>query len=212
MKMSFAVDETIELQLVHLDNTQLLFELFECNQFHLQSWRHDPDTWKRISDVTSFIENCQAQYADCKLPTCTIHYQHNLVGLISLSHLLSNEHKDSISLDRGKNQTITSVFRSRELSYWLAKKYQGQGIITRSAAFMTDLAFEDLSVEEVCIICNPKNERSCAIADRLCFEHESLQTQAAHRFNATFDLSTYSLRKSQWQQLGTRKKLIEGCV
>jgi RimJ/RimL family protein N-acetyltransferase len=58
----------------------------------------------------------------------------------------------------------------REIGYWVAASHQGRGVITEAAAALTRVAFLVDDVRRVEIHCDPRNERSCAVARRLGYE------------------------------------------
>ncbi|HEU4405801.1 MAG TPA: GNAT family protein [Polyangiaceae bacterium] len=58
----------------------------------------------------------------------------------------------------------------REIGYWVAAAHEGRGLITEAVAALTRVAFFADGVRRVEIHCEPRNERSCAVARRLGYE------------------------------------------
>jgi RimJ/RimL family protein N-acetyltransferase len=59
-----------------------------------------------------------------------------------------------------------------DLSYWIHPSAQGQGYISEAVQLLTAVAFETLHAQRVAIACEPRNERSRRVAERLGFVRE----------------------------------------
>lgn len=62
-----------------------------------------------------------------------------------------------------------------EIGYWCHSEYVGRGIITRSAAALTDLALSLPGVTRVEIHCDEANTRSAAVARRLGYRLDRVE-------------------------------------
>jgi len=60
---------------------------------------------------------------------------------------------------------------AREIGYWISKGHTQQGFATESGAALTTVAFEIDGVERVEIHCDPRNQASARVAEKLGFEH-----------------------------------------
>jgi len=60
---------------------------------------------------------------------------------------------------------------AREIGYWIGKAYTRQGFATESSAALTTVAFEIDGVDRVEIHCDPENEASARVAEKLGFVH-----------------------------------------
>lgn len=63
---------------------------------------------------------------------------------------------------------------SFEIGYWVRENMQGQGYITEAVQGITQFAFEVLRAERVEIRCDPRNERSAAVARRAGYSEEGI--------------------------------------
>jgi RimJ/RimL family protein N-acetyltransferase len=54
-----------------------------------------------------------------------------------------------------------------EIGYWVCSRYQGNGYITEAAGALTTWGFDFLRLARLEIRCDPRNQRSVAVAERL---------------------------------------------
>ncbi|HEX2980060.1 MAG TPA: GNAT family protein, partial [Anaerolineaceae bacterium] len=66
---------------------------------------------------------------------------------------------------------------AREIGYWIHKDYVNQGLATEVSAALTRVAFEIDLVQRVEIHCDPRNQRSAAVARKLGYTHEGTLRQ-----------------------------------
>lgn len=63
---------------------------------------------------------------------------------------------------------------SATLSYWLAKPFTGQGLMTESVKLITKFAFERLKLNRLELLVSIHNEKSAAVARRCGFVEEGI--------------------------------------
>ncbi|WP_298772575.1 GNAT family protein [uncultured Fibrobacter sp.] len=63
---------------------------------------------------------------------------------------------------------------SATLSYWLAKPFTGQGLMTESVKLITKFAFERLKLNRLELLVSVHNEKSAAVARRCGFVEEGI--------------------------------------
>jgi len=61
----------------------------------------------------------------------------------------------------------------REIGYWIGQPYANKGLATESTAALTRVAFEINGVERVEIRCDPRNQASARVAEKLGYTHRS---------------------------------------
>ncbi|CAN5758068.1 GNAT family N-acetyltransferase [soil metagenome] len=59
-----------------------------------------------------------------------------------------------------------------EIGYWCRTKFTGQGYTTEAVRGITSFAFDFLGANRLEIQCDPRNQRSRCVAERLPFQHE----------------------------------------
>lgn len=95
-------------------------------------------------------------------------------------------------------------FETWEFGYVFNKTYQGQGYATESAKVLIDYAFTNLDVRRITACCNPKNDASWILLERLHFRREGLQLQNIYfKKNPEgnpiwLDTYMYALLQSEW--------------
>jgi RimJ/RimL family protein N-acetyltransferase len=61
-----------------------------------------------------------------------------------------------------------------EIGYWVRTGYEGQGYVTEAVQALTEFAFNEFGAKRVEIMCDAKNTRSAAVAERLGYELEGI--------------------------------------
>ncbi len=62
---------------------------------------------------------------------------------------------------------------AREIGYWIGRPYANKGLATESTGALTRVAFEVNRVERIEIRCDPRNQASARVAEKLGFTHRS---------------------------------------
>ena len=95
-------------------------------------------------------------------------------------------------------------FNTYELGYVFNRKFQGQGYATESAKAVLDYAFKELGARRVIAMCNPKNEASWKLLERLILRREGHLLQNIY-FKTDdnnepiwLDTYEYAILKSEW--------------
>ncbi|MDI9515163.1 MAG: GNAT family N-acetyltransferase [Clostridiaceae bacterium] len=95
-------------------------------------------------------------------------------------------------------------FDTWELGFVFNRKYQGKGYATEGARALLDYAFTHLGARRIIAMCNPKNERSWKLLERLHMRREGLLLQNIYfetdRNGAPIWLDTYeyAILKEEW--------------
>jgi len=83
-----------------------------------------------------------------------------------------------------------------EIGYWLAKDFEGKGIITQACKLLLQYAFNDLNLNRLEIRCAAENNRSRAIPERLGFTLEGILRQSVWRHDRFYDMAIYGMLNS----------------
>jgi len=177
--LRWVVDDEVELRLLEERHTELVYETVRENRAYLAEWlswaREEPAPEK----TRAFIRSALERFAHRNGMTLGIWYQGTFVGIISYVYIRWRD-------------------RRTEIGYWLAKAYQGRGIITRAVRALCQYAFEELGLNRVEIRCATGNIRSCAIAERVGFTREGVMRQYAAREGGFDDMALYGLLAEEW--------------
>lgn len=96
--------------------------------------------------------------------------------------------------------------RAFEIGYWLRRSAEGQGYASETVRLLTRLAFEGLEARRVAINCDPRNDRSRRVAERLGFvlegrlRHTMLDSAGQPRDQLVFSLipDDYARVEARW--------------
>jgi len=88
--------------------------------------------------------------------------------------------------------------RKVELGYWIARDFQGRGIVTAACRLLITYLLRDLALNRVEIHCATGNHKSCAIPQRLGFEHEGILRDGQLCCGKYQDLKIYGMLQRDW--------------
>lgn len=170
----------LTLRLLAENDAQELFRVVDENRAHLAAWLPWVGANRTVADSLTFIRFVRAQFLASSGLSLAIFVQTELAGIITLR-----------SLDWQN--------RSGEIGYWLAKKFEGKGIMHAACRAVLQSAFRRLALQRVVIRCAPANRRSAAIPERIGFVKEGVARGAELLNGAFIDLTVYSLLSSEWK-------------
>jgi len=103
-------------------------------------------------------------------------------------------HCDGRFLGNSGMHNIDWAIPSFELGYWLRDGAEGQGFAREAVRRLTKFAFDDLRANRVEIRCDPRNQRSRLVAERLGFLYEGcLRNSRRDPDGSPRDTSVYAL-------------------
>lgn len=168
------INEDIYLKQLELEDSQSLFELVDKNRDYLREWLPWLDYNKEVKDSRDFIISCKEKYEGNKCFEMGIWYKNQLAGVVGIHEIdWQNE--------------ITSI------GYWIAKDFQGLGLITQSLKFIIDHAFEELKLKKIQIKCAVENQKSRNIPEKLGFEYVGTNELAENLYGKLVDHAVYEL-------------------
>lgn len=173
------VDQNIKLRLFQTQDSPKLYQLINENRNHLRKWIPWVDNVTTPYLCDSIILIWQQQFAEKSAINLGIFYNDELVGSIGL-HQIDWHNK----------------FAS--IGYFLAKKAEGRGIITRTVRSTLHYAFMDLGLNRVEIRCGLNNKKSRAIPERLGFVIEGRIREGENLSGYFQDLVLYSMLARDW--------------
>jgi ribosomal-protein-serine acetyltransferase len=180
--LRIAVDDGIELRPWRLEDAELLYVTVGANREQLEEWLPWPSTMQSASDEAAFIRTTLGWLATGEGLGCAIVVDRGLAGGIMLNK-------------------IDQINKSTELGYWLAERFVGRGVMTRSTQALTSFAFEELGLHRVVIRAVAGNARSRAIPMRLGFTHEGTERESNVLNGEFINLETYSMLSTEWVPL-----------
>jgi ribosomal-protein-serine acetyltransferase len=85
-----------------------------------------------------------------------------------------------------------------EIGYWIAKEFEGRGLVTAASRALIDHAFRQLGVHRIVISAASANLRSRTIPERLGFTREGVLREAGKGRHGFHDLVVYGLLDRGW--------------
>lgn len=173
------VDEGIGLELLELRHADELYAVTDKNREHLRRWLPWVDATTSSEVTRGFIKMTLTQVAENNGFNTAIVVEGRIAGVIGY-------------------HGINWPNRAASLGYWLAKEFEGRGIMTRCVRAYVGHAFQKLGLNRVEIRCATDNHRSCAIPERLGFTLEGTSREAEWVNDHFVDHSIYGIVAADW--------------
>jgi ribosomal-protein-serine acetyltransferase len=175
------IRDGVYLALLEERHAAAIFTVVNRDRALLRKWLPWVDLTRATADTLKFVKTTLAQFADNEGLTAGIWSGNEYAGTIGT-------HK------------IDWLNRKVEIGYWLAAKFQGQGIVTGACRLFIEHAFKEWKLNRVEIRCAPANKKSCAIPERLGFQLEGVlrKTQLVNR--KYLDSNVYGMLASDWKR------------
>ena len=162
-----------------LDDAQALFDLIDANRDHLRPWMIWEHTTKSVDDTRTFIQSCLDAPID--IEGNGIWVAGDLAGGIGIE--------------------IDTLSNSGEVGYWLAKPYEGRGVITRACERFFDMAFDELGLHRMELQAASENARSRAVAERLGMREEGIWRDGMRVVDGYLDAVGYGILEDEWRRV-----------
>lgn len=179
MSFRLPIDQEVELAVLGPNDAQKLFELTQQNIHHLKEWFMWAHQIKNVADSASFIDESRQKLKSNRAFDAGIWLSGTLVGAIGFH---------PINWDN----------RFVEIGYWIAKPFQGRGLMTRSVTAILQYAYQELQLNRVEICVAVQNQRSRAVAERLGFQLEGFEREGQFLNGEYVDVACYSLLAREW--------------
>lgn len=179
-RFRFAVDGGPILVLLERDDAEELASLVAENAEHLGPWFPWVDG-ASVETTRAFIEQraLPALGAGRGFETAIV-WDGRIVGTFGVH---------SVDLGVGAG----------ELGYWLARPFEGRGLVTRAARAVTGMLFEERGFSRVEVRADADNVRSRAVPERLGFRHEATLRRSLWNGSAAVDVAVYGVLRDEWR-------------
>lgn len=182
------IDQDLELRLIQLHDSLLLFQLVDENRRHLRTWLSWVDYLLFPQQCVPLIRQWLFEYVNSTGLRAGIFYRGKLAGCIELAN-------------------IDFFNRHASIGYFLGKKHEGKGIMTRSVKALINYSFYRLHLNRLEIRVGKKNIRSRAVAKRLGFRMEGIIRQGELLHGRFHDIVIYGLLKKEWAKTNQGKSV-----
>src|SRR5690606_6463363 len=146
-------EDGMHLSLFERSDAGTLFKVIDENREHLGEWLKFPSMTRTENDSLQFIERVRLRFARDEGYWLGIWNDNELLGSIGFLY-------------------IDQENRKSEIGYWLDKRHEGKGIISKSIKVLLDHAFNKLNINKIEIGVAEDNFKSRAIPEKLGFTEE----------------------------------------
>jgi ribosomal-protein-serine acetyltransferase len=176
----FQIDDEIELRPFVESDAEEIFNVVIANIEHLHTFLHWATEDFSLETALDFIRRSQIAADEKESQGFGIFLNGKLVGTIGF-----------VKFNWTSKRT--------EIGYWIAREYEGRGIITRCCRELINYAFGKLEMHRVEIRCATENSRSCAIPEKFNFKLEGILRQSEWRHTRFLDMAIYGMLKEEWE-------------
>lgn len=177
--LGIRIDDDTSLHRLEEQHAGRLFALVNANRDRLRQWLPWLDQNTTVEHTRAFIKVTQQQFAEGSGFACGVWHRGDLAGVVGLHYI---DHANRIT----------------GIGYWVAKAYEGQGLVTRACAALLDHVFGKLLLNCVEIRCAVDNTRSRAVPERLGFKQEGILRSRQWLYDRFVDHAVYSMLASDW--------------
>ena len=157
--------------IIHTDANDL-FCLVDTNREYLKNWLPWLDYNTSVSDYESFITKSLQDYANRKSMVFVIIHEDKICGVCGFNSF---------------NNTIKAGY----IGYWIARQYQGKGLITKSCQELETIGFQKLNLNKIEIHAATDNYKSRNVAIRLGYIHTGKLLAAEWLYSKYVDHEIY---------------------
>ena len=151
---TFDLGDSVTLRPFVQKDSPLIYAAVKANYDHLRTFLH----WvtPEFSKLTAkeFVRRSQADARAMAAGTWGIFCGEELAGIVGYVK-------------------VNWASRHTEIGYWIAKEFEGHGLITRVTQTLIDHSFNELDLHRIEIHCAKTNRRSRAVPERLGFKRET---------------------------------------
>jgi ribosomal-protein-serine acetyltransferase len=177
---SAPVRDGFELRLLEERHAPALFKVVERERAHLREWLPWVDATKSEEDSLSFIRSVLEQFVTNHGFAAGVWNGERLAGTVGLHR-------------------IDWLNRRVEIGYWLAREFQGRGVMTDACRAVVTHVFGELDLNRVEIRCATGNTKSSAIPRRLGFTLDGTLRDAQFVNGRHHDLLVFGMLKRDWK-------------
>jgi ribosomal-protein-serine acetyltransferase len=179
MNFEIKINEKLSLKLRHAEDAEAVFLLTDNNREHLRPWFPWVDATLSSSDSEKFLIDCQEKFEKKTAADFGVWYDGKWIGSMGF-------------------HTISLTSDWAEIGYWIAKDYEGKGLMTECVEAMIAYGFNELNLHRIQIKCVAYNIKSKAIPERLGFKLEGTIRENRKKDGEFYDTLTFGLLKNEW--------------
>lgn len=184
--LTLRVDEHVALRFLEPQHATALFRVSDANRRFLREWLPWLDATRTVTDTKRFIRQARDGWRDLTQLQTGLWHDDELVGAMGIHR-------------------IEPLNRRGQIGYWIAERHQMRGMVTRACARLIRFGFEQLDLNKLEIMCEPRNHRSRAVPERLGFVQEGTLREAQWLNDRFVDLVVYGQLLREWEARTTAR-------
>jgi ribosomal-protein-serine acetyltransferase len=186
MPFPLSVDDATELRLMKPSQAETIFRVVDENREHLRRWLPWVDRTRSARDTREFIVSMERQYREGDGVAVGIWAGGRFAGAAGLR--------------------IERANRAASIGYWIARRYQGKGLVTRACRALMGWAFDELKLQRIELRAATGNRRSLAVARRLGFRREGVLRGSAWVGDRRLDMVVHGVLAAEWPDAGAARR------
>ncbi|MGK7396082.1 MAG: GNAT family N-acetyltransferase [Candidatus Cyclobacteriaceae bacterium M3_2C_046] len=179
MLLRIEIDHETYLKQLELEDAENLFQSIDRDRDYLRTWLPFVDHTTKLVHTRHFVQNVIRSGSGLREIILVIHHQEKFAGIIGF-------------------KGTDPMNRKTEIGYWLARDFQGKGIMYRSCAALLDYAFTRREMNRITIKCAVGNTKSSRIPEKLGFRLEGIERDGELLNQGYTDVKVYSILKKEW--------------
>lgn len=152
---------------------QEIFTIIQENKEYFSQFMAWPKFVNTVADSLNFLNSAKISHQQGNSKTYIILYKEVVAGVISFN-------------------SIDVQNKTAYIGYWLDKKSQGNGIVTKSIAGLIKQYSATGEIKRFVIKCTTENVRSNAVAKLCGFQHEGVLKKAEIINDVSYDQNSYA--------------------
>ena len=137
-------------------DAEALFAAIDAARPHLSPWMDWVDRHQNVDDTRDYITRTLLEFTRRE----------------SLSLGIFDRASQQRVLGSSGYHNIDWSVPTVEIGYWIVPDAEGQGYVTEAVGLLTDFALAEFGANRIAIHCDPRNERSRRVAERLGYQFE----------------------------------------
>jgi ribosomal-protein-serine acetyltransferase len=179
--VSILIDDDLLLRSWTAEDAPALFHAVEENRAHLSPWLPWVDLTTKQEHSATYIQQTLAMAVRDEAVHLGIFHQQCVIGSAGI---------------HDRDMRVGSA----TIGYWIAKDFEGHGVMRRTLSRVIDFAFDTWALQRLELRCAASNVRSAALAQRLGFVQEGVLRRAHSREGGLEDLLVMGLLREEWNQ------------
>ena len=177
--VSIIIDDELLLRTLQPADAQELFTLVHASREHLRPWLPWVDVTTDAGHSMQFIHQSIVNQNNQSGMALGIVYKGRLIGSMGMHNW---DH----------------ALKKAQLGYWIAKEYQGRGVISACLKGFIGFLFGKVGLNKIEIQFIVSNKRSAAVAERLGFKVEGILRQSYILNGNYHDIAVTGMLKTEW--------------